>query len=79
MFRAFVVSALVKVVRTTSCHPRAQNGTRPWLGRQQAHFVPDSGDDISLKNTALGPNRQLTGLSFPKRAHNTACELRVSC
>jgi len=53
MFRAFVVSAVVKVVRTTSCHPRAQNGTRPWQGRQQAHLVPDSGD-ISIKNTALG-------------------------
>src|SRR3954447_2799390 len=57
MFRAFVVSAVVKVVRTTSCHPRAQNGTRPWQGRQQAHLVPDSGD-ISIKNTALGLNRQ---------------------
>jgi len=40
--------------------PARRNGTRPWQGRQQAHIVPHSGSDITIKNTALGLAGQIS-------------------
>src|SRR4051794_38174890 len=53
IFRAFVVSALVNSRYDYIGFTHAQNGTRPWQGRQQAHLVPHTGNDIPLKVTHL--------------------------